>query len=1032
MSIGSFSVRNPVLINILMVTLLILGVLSVVRLPKEQFSEVPFYWANIIVPYPGVSAEDVEETVTVRIEEQYTDIDKLSRIQSITSEGLAVVRIEFEDGINQDTFERLFQEVQTRFNQVDLPDGVRDPQIDDFSAADFLPVIEVVLSGEVDYATLNEKGRRLEDLLQDVEDVGSIESVGIRDRKIMVNADPARMNALGVSIDEVVQAVQGRNTTIPGGNLSTPTREYLLRTVGKLKGTEEFGRVIVRTSRGAGSGVIQVDDLAAVREVYEEEGARARFNGEPAINLKISKVSGGNSLDVTRGVKQTLEEFRSELPEGMTVTVFNDSTVQIRDSISTLLSNFLFGLLLVILILFLFIGLRNALITALGIPVTFAITFLLLEYMGESLNTNTLFGLVLVLGLIVDHAIVIIENSYRLQQEGLSKIDAAIEGSNQVVIPVIAATATTVAAFLPLMILPGTIGKFLRVIPLTVSVALIASTFEALVFLPAHFADWSGKAREKGKALFDRFRERYSRLLEAVYQRRKRALAVMLLITVGGLSLITTVRQDLFSAEDFSLFYIDIELPPGSPREKTNDVVRRFEEELVPLVGNGEVTAINSSVGFSGSGSGNTVKGNLAQIIVDLKEKDRGRSRSIDAIIREVQERTGDIPGAESIRYRKATNGPPTGPPVSFRIRGDDYQKLIDVSRLIQERLQSYSELYNIRDDVEGGTPELQVRVDEAAAARYGLSTALVGRYIRSAFEGVEATTIFRENREIEVVVRYAEGRIDSVRRLKQLTIPTPDGRQVPFTNVCSVRQTTGVASIQRIDGKRQVTVSAEAYDESRIRTINSEIKEYYQQEIAPGTTGVQLVVGGEFSELDDLLIQILQIFLIGIFLIYVILGTQFKSYGQPFLILFAVPFSFVGIVLYLVLSGTPFSTTVMYAAVALAGIAVNDSIVLISFINDLREKNYATKDAVIRASVTRLRPIILTSVTTIGGLLPTAIGIGGRSVVWGPMASTIIFGLLFSTLTALLLVPCLYGLFDDLKVGRQRRTELRRQRQQA
>ena len=1029
MSIGSFSVRNRVLINILMVTLLILGLLSVLRLPKEQFSEVPFYWANIVVPYPGVSAEDIEETVTVKIEEQYTDIDSLDRIQSVTSEGLALVRIEFEDGISQDKFERLFQEVQTRFSQVDLPDGVQNPQIDDFSAADFLPVIEVVLSGEVDYATLNEKARLLEERLQDVEDVGSIEAVGSREQRIMIDADPAKMNSLGISLDEVVRAVQNRNTTVPGGTLTTGSREYLLRTLGSLKGTEEFGKVIVRTSSEADAGVVQVEDLAAVREVYEEDGARARFNGKPAINLKISKVSGGNSLDVTGGVKEPLASFRSELPEGMEVTVFNDSTIQIRDGISTLLSNLLFGLVLVILILFLFIGLRNALITALGIPVTFAITFLLLEYSGQSLNTNTLFGLVLVLGLIVDHAIVIIENSYRLQQEGLSKIDAAIEGSDQVVKPVVAATATTVAAFLPLMILPGTIGKFLQVIPLTVSVALIASTFEALFFLPAHFADWSGRAKERGKTLFNRFRSWYSRVIERIYRRRKSALAVMLLITVGGLSLITTVRQDLFSAEDFSLFYIDIELPPGAPREKTDEVVRRFEERLVPMVGNGEVTAVNSAVGFSGSGSSNTVQSNVAQIIVDLKEKDRGRERSIDAIIREVREKVDDIPGAESIRYRKAENGPPTGPPVSFRLRGDDYQQLIRLSRRIQDQLASYPELYNIRDNVDSGTPELQVRVDEAAAARYGLSTAAVGRYIRSAFDGVQATTVFRENREIEVFVRYAEGGIDSVSRLKQLAIPTPDGRQVPFTNVASVQQSTGVASINRVDGKRQITVSAEAYDEERIRTINSEVEEYFEQELAAGSPGVELKVGGEFSELDDLLIQILRIFLLGIFLIYVILGTQFKSYGQPFLILFAIPFSFVGIVLYLVVSGTPFSTTVMYAAVALAGIAVNDSIVLISFINELRDKNYATRDAVIEASATRLRPIVLTSVTTIGGLLPTALGLGGRSVVWGPMASTIIFGLLFSTLTTLLLVPCLYGLFDDLRIGRRHRTELRHSR---
>ncbi len=1019
MSIGSFSVRNPVLINILMVTLLILGVFSVVRLPKEQFSEVPFYWANIVVPYPGVSAEDVEETVTVPIENQYRDIENLKQIQSVTSEGLSLVRVEFDDGISDREFDTLFQEVQTRFAKVNLPEGTLSAEIDDFSAADFLPVIEVILSGNVDYETLNAKATELEERLENVSDLSNIEVVGSRDPQILIRADAQKLEALGIPLDSIINSVRQSNTTVPGGTLKTPNRNYLLRTVGKLQEPREFDQLIVRTSR---EGTVKVSDVATVREVYDEEGTRARFNGVQSINFKISKVSGGDSLTVTGGVKETVQEFQSELPEGMTITIFNDSTIQIQDSINTLLNNFLFGFLLLVLILFLFIGFRNALITALGIPVTFAITFLLLEYMGESLNTNTLFGLVLVLGLIVDHAIVIIENSYRLQQEGLSRIDAAIEGTNQVVWPVIAATATTIAAFLPLMILPGTIGKFLRVIPLTVSVALFASTFEALVFLPVHFADWASKSKKKTKRVFETLRNRYQTLLSALFKKRKLTVLVMIVVMVSLLGLTGTVQQDLFSAEDFSLFYIDIEMPAGTPREKTDHIVAKFEDRMLPLIGEGEVLAVNSTIGFSEGGTGNTAKNSVAEIIVDLKARDRGRSRSITAIIKEVEQLNADIPGPEKVRYRKATNGPPTDPPVSFRIQGDNYRALRDISRAVQERLTEYPELYNIQDNIESGTPELRIRVNPAQAARYGLTTASVGRYIRSSIDGVSATTVFKDNKEIDVLVKYDAGTIDSAYQLQQIKIPAPNGSLVPFNSVCEIEESSGIASIKRIDGKREVTINAEAYNEERVRQINSEMKQFYNRNFAQANPRTDFIVGGEFAEFNNLLIQILRIFLIGVFLIYIILGTQFKSYGQPFLILFSVPFSFAGVILYLVLSGTPFSTTVMYAGVALAGIAVNDSIVLISFINNLREENYSTFDAVIKASTTRFRPIILTSFTTIAGLIPTAIGIGGRSVVWGPMASTIIFGLIFSTITALLFIPSLYGVFDDIKQSRLRK----------
>jgi len=485
---------------------------------------------------------------------------------------------------------------------------------------------------------------------------------------------------------------------------------------------------------------------------------------------------------------------------------------------------------------------------------------------------------------------------------------------------------------------------------------------------------------------------------------------------IGAFSLTPLLKQDLFSAEDFTLFYIDIDLPPGSNLDSTQELITRYEERLVPLVGNGEIAGINSFVGFRGESGGNTVQGNLGQIVVDLTEKGEGRKRGISAIMNEARKMTSDIPGADQVLFRRATNGPPTSAPVSFRLFGNSYEDLTRVSSVLTDALTVYPELYNIKDNYEPGTPELRIVVDGARAARYGLNAVYIGQFIRSSLDGVKASTFFQNNREVDIIIGFSSSGTLTAEELSQLKVITPSGAGVPLSSLTRLEQGSALASIRRLDGKREITITADAYDKTRLREINSTIKDLYDREFKMRFPDMRLSVGGEFSDLDDLLIQIARIFLLGVFLIYLILGAQFNSYSQPFLILITIPFAFAGVVLYLFFSGTPFSTTVLYSGVALAGIAVNDSIVLISFINELRREGMAVTQAVIKAAETRLRPILLTSLTTIAGLLPTALGLGGKSVVWGPMASTIIFGLIFSTLTALLLIPCFYGILYDRK----------------
>lgn len=1009
MNIGAFSVRNPVLVNILMITLFILGFISVSNMPREQFAEVPFYWINISVPYPGVGAEDIEQLLTIPIENEMQGLDKLDEIQSVSFEGLSLTSIRFESDINKNKFDKLYQEVRTRFSRVDLPENTLKEDIDSFSSNDFLPVIEVIISGFADYKTLMYISEKIADEIEKITDVSQVELIGARDKELVISVDKSKLENLNLNISSIINAVQSQNLNIPGGGLETENIDYLIRTVGELKSIESFENVTVKEGT-------KIRDLGVVREEYSKKSLN-RFNGEPSITLRVSKVPKGNSVAIVNDIKDIVKLWKEKLTEDITLSLIKDSTVEINSSLNVLINNAIFGLILLISILFFFIGFRNAVITGLGIPLTFAITFIILDITGETFNSNTLFALVLVLGLIVDHAIVITENSFRFKQNGLTRHEAAIKGTNQVVVPVIAATLTTVAAFLPLMILPGTIGKFLRIIPLTVSIALVASTFEAILFLPSHYADWPGKDNNKKRdKIFSQIKSRYKNILKRIYKRKKTALFIALILMTIILASTAALKQDLFNAEDFSIFYIDIVMPSGTVLSKTDSIVSEFEEVILPKVGGGEIVSVNSSIGFTASGSGNTYRGDVAQILVDITDKYNKNRRSIAAIMNEVKKETEGIAGPDNVFFRKAVNGPPQDPPVSFRLFGDNLTGLREVSGKIKAELEKVNELLNIEDDLSGGSPELKIIVDADSASKYGLTTASIGQFVNSAINGIKATTFVKNNKSVDVIIKYSQADKLTPDQLIQLSIPTRTGSQIPFSSVARLVITDSLSSIKRIGGRRVVTITSDAYTKNNIQKINKNIENIFRNKYKLKYPDQDLITGGEFAEFSTLIIKILQIFLIGIFLIYLILGTQFRSYSQPFLILFSVPMALAGVVIYLLISRTPFSTTVLYAGVALAGIAVNDAIVLISFIDELKYKGSTIRDSIIDAAVTRFRPIVLTSLTTIAGLLPTAIGLGGSSVVWQPMASTIIFGLIFSTLTALILIPCLYGLFYDKK----------------
>ncbi|MBD3391054.1 MAG: AcrB/AcrD/AcrF family protein [Chitinivibrionales bacterium] len=1021
MNIGKFSVTNSVLINIMMAAIMVLGLVSFFRLPQQVMSNISFNWVLVAYGYPGASAEEVEKSVTVEVEKEISDVDHISAIKSTVRDGSTYMFVEFEDDLSEKEFARVFQDLRAEIDKVQLPDDVTDPHIQDFSTTEFMSILTVNLIDELgDPAAMHRAATTLRDKLLDVDDIAKVEIYGAKRKEVWIEVDRRRLEAFGLSLDHVANAVKYRNMNVPGGTLEMGNRAYLIETRGEAATPEDFKRIVVRSTPGGGS--VSVGDLGTINDGYADPLYDARFNGTACVSLWLTRTEKGNVIRVVEEAKQIVNEFQETLPAGIRVALSNDNTYFIRDTLGTLGRNALMGFGMLIIVLLVFIGLRNSMITALGIPITFAITFMFMEWYGESLNGSSLFALVLVLGMIVDHAIVIIENSYRHRQLGLSPADAAIAGTNEVVKPVIAATMTTLAAFLPLMLLPGIMGKFMRIVPIVVSLALVASTLEALVFLPVHFAEWGGKAKEKGTGWIGRFQGAFRALVARIFKRRWLALGITLLVIIVSAVVTRFVKEDLFAEEDWTMFYIDIELPKGTPRSGTDEIVRRFEERLLPHIGKGEIVSVTSSVGLMQTDDDWIEQDNVGQLSVDVAERKEGRARPILEIMEEFKKLCADIPGAEDVRFRMVNTGPPVDKPVQFRLAGDNFDDMSSIAADFRRLLEEYPSLYNIDDNFDPGGPELRLDVNEQRASELGLSVGQIGLYVRNCFEGVEATTYYDEDDAVDVIVKLAERDRGTVDDLLQMKFPTPDGRLVPFSTVCSLERGTGMAIIKRTDRKREVTVSADAQEGAPIQEISKRVEEEFAARYRPLYPDITLEMGGQWQEFKVVFIDILRLFWIGLFLIYVILGAQFKSFLQPFIIMFTIPFAFVGCVMFLFFSGTPVSITVLFAGVALAGISVNDSIVLISFINGLRRTGADVAEAVAEGAAVRLRPIILTSVTTIGGLLPMAIGLGGMSATWSPMASTIIFGLFFSTVGTLIVIPCAYGALDDITAKFSRR----------
>ncbi len=1008
----------------LMLIIIIVGIYSYLVLPRESTPDITIPVVLVVTPYEGVSSSDIESLITHPIERKLKGLKDVEEIRSVSAEGSSMITIEFVPDIDIDN---ALQRVRDKVDQAkgDLPNDLEnDPSILEINLSEF-PILMVAISGHADETVLKKVGEELEDRIEEISGVLDVVLTGGRERQIRVEFDPDRLYAYRISLAEVIRSIQQENVNIPGGSIDIGQGKYLLRIPGEFTDPAEIDNLVLTERNGR---VIYFKDVARIVDAYEDRSSMARLNGAQSVSLAIKKRTGANIIEVADQVFALLEQAEPQVPPGIDLAVTFNQSKDIRRMVSELENNIITGLILVVSVLFLFLGLRNSFFVALAIPFSMLLSFAVLQLMGITLNMVVLFSLILALGMLVDNAIVIVENVYRHMQEGASSIQAAKKAVAEVGWPVISSTLTTLCAFFPMTFWPGIMGEFMKYLPQTLIVTLTASLFVALVINPTicgHFMSLDKKQKPvEGKP--SRIIELYRRTLEFALAHRLLVVCSSFVLLFGIIGTYSVLGHgvELFPDIEPNRAFVEIKAPEGTSLDASNQLALRVEEIARPEQ---DIRFAISEVGTSSSdqgGGGDSVQSNLSKISLDFLERDE-RKDDARTVLDRIRSAVAFFPGAE-FKVEKQEEGPPTGPPVSVEISGEKIQVLERVVAQARELIKDVPGLVDLKDDFAKAKPEIRIDVDREKASLLKLSTAEISEMVKAAISGTKLG-VYREGEdEYDIVARLPEQRRTSVADIENLLIPAQDGSPVPLSTVADIKLSTGFGSIRHIDQKRVVTVTADTFG----RNSNEVLLEVQQRLTALELpSGYQVGYSGEQEEQQKASAFLSKAFVGAILLIMLVLITQFNSLLQTLIVMTSVLLSLTGVFLGLMLTATPFGIIMTgIGVISLAGVVVNNAIVLIDYINQLVKEGMELNAALIRAGIVRFRPVLLTAATTILGLLPMAVGIsfdfktlaweiGGESADWwGPMAVAVIFGLAFATLLTLVVVPVLYSLAESAR----------------
>ncbi|MGM0555856.1 MAG: efflux RND transporter permease subunit [Myxococcota bacterium] len=1041
MKVTNFAIEHSTAVFVLIACIVIGGIGSYISLPKEAAPDVQIPVVIVSTPYFGVSPADIETLVTQPLEKEFKGLRDLDKMTSTSAESVSLVTLEFNPDVDID---EALQKVREKVDKAgtELPEDAEEPEIIEINASDW-PILIANVSGDMDLVRLKTIGEDLEEEIEKVPGVLRVDIAGGVEREIKVNLDPEKMRQYGVSVNQVIGAIQSENVNLPGGSIEMGPMKYTVRVPGEFEDVPEIEDIVVKAPEGQ---PVFLRDVAEVVDGFKEQETKSRLTTwvqdgderrrvtQSNISLSVVKRSGENIIDIADDTKKIIDKYETKFAsDGLEVVVLNDMSEDIKTRVSELENNIISGLILVLGVLFFFMGgARNALFVAISIPMSMLLSFLVLQALGVTMNMVVLFSLVLALGMLVDNAIVVVENIYRHASEGKDRKTAAKEGTEEVGWAIIASTATTVGAFFPMLFWPGIMGEFMGYLPLTVIIVLLSSLFVALVINPTLCAAFL-KVQEGVSFDEDSVPDVWIyRWYESSLRWSMRHRWVIVALSVGSLVATFAVfgqtnrGVELFPSTTPEKFTIKVEMPDGTRLAETDKVLEELtkplEREDSGLV-NGWIVDTGVQGGSGGMAGGGTAPhyGRVSVELLGVEDQPRDPDDFMETLRNVYQ----NVAGA-SIVLEKQDMGPPTGAPVSIEVHGEDLQTLGAIARKVRERVRPIPGIIDLQDDLELSRPEVQVLVNRQQAALAGLDTRTISSTIRTAVNGTEAS-VFREgDEEYDIMVRLQEESRGDIEDIRSLTVVNRDKFHIPLEEVADVEVRSGTGSIRHKDQERVVTVTANAAEGYLAQNLMEEARSRMEDINLP--PGYEVKFTGEQEdrkEASDFLVKAL---LAALFIIALVLVTEFDSIVQPFIILCSVLLSLLGVLWSLILTGEPFGIIMTgIGIISLAGVVVNNAIVMIDYINKLRDRGEERRDSVIKGGLVRFRPVVLTAVTTIGGLLPIVLGVsidfvnldiivGGNSVeMWGPMARAVTSGLLIATFLTLIVVPVLYSLFDDL-----------------
>lgn len=1029
---------NSVASNLLMLVLMIGGLVMMSRVKQEVFPEVELDTVIVNVVYPGASPAEVEQGVVLAVEEAVRGLEGVKDVRSTATEGVSVVAIELLLGTDPD---RALADVKSAVDRItSFPEDIERPIIS--LASSRRQVVSLVLYGDADEHSLRRLGNRARDELLDDPHITYVDVTGIRPLEIGVEVPQEKLRAYHLTLDQIAQRIRMASVEVPAGAVKTRSGEVLLRTTERRDAGGEYGDVVL-LSRPDGTE-LRVRDIATVRDHFRDVDREAFYDGKRAVMVNVYRVGDETPIEISDAVRSHVEQLKTRLPPGVDVAIWNDSSEIYRDRVELLLKNAYIGLALVLLVLGLFLQPVLAFWVTLGIPISFLGAIFFLPAADVSINMISLFAFIVTLGIVVDDAIVVGEAVYTWRQRGKDWMDAAIMGVREVAAPVVFAVLTTCIAFMPLLFVPGVSGKFFRNIPIVVIIVLLISLVECLVVLPAHVGHPIGRRTKIVLAPFLFVmsllqHERVGRLLERFVAKAYRpsvgfavrwryltiATGIAMLVAVFGFVAGGRMKFTFMPKVESDIITASLEMPVGTPVEVTREVSRRLTEAArgVAAEASGERSVLRGLYAEVGAATGiargpssaiDSAGGHLATVIMYLVPSGE-RAVGAAELARRWRERVGEIPGVDTLRFEFST-GAGGGPAITMRLTHPDMQTLEAAAGQLADELRSYEGVHDVDDGFSQGKEQLDFTLKPAARA-HGITEIELARQVRNAFFGAEAVRQQRGRDELRVYVRLPEAERRSLHHVEQLVLTTPEGGEIPLAQAAEVERGRAYTTISRTDGRRTVEVTADVVGTTNANEVVASAAATVLPRLKADFPGLEYEPGGDQQRQAETMSSLGNGFTLALIAMFALLAIPFRSYVQPLIVMAAIPFGMVGALLGHILMGYDLSLMSMMGIVALSGVAVNDSLVLIVAINELRRnEGLGLLEAIVAGGARRFRPILLTSLTTFFGLTPMILETSVQARFLIPMAISLGFGVLFATFVTLMLVPSLYYVLEDVK----------------